>query len=394
MAFYPKRRLMSASQQPEVTLPWDLETPDIWQGTQQPPQSRKQSVHQQASRQPAGWSGSAPQPVSALSLETYSELQEALTKGTGSAQPVPPVERAFYKLNDLKQLLLIHGIASGSKGKQDLLDRMAGLQLLSAKHVPAGGAAAALSSQDAAVGSQAAAHQGGQGEASAPVLQPGVWHSKKRRPQDQILSMEPDVPPIAALSGTCEAAELDADLPGGSLVGRRVASVLLEDFEQDDPRGVVDVIRAGLHDGRVVEHIGHDHDPDVCSEGCTCPHNFYYVRMRVDESAKAGPAGRARLPATARRLDLKLDLHASRLCTSLQQLLTLDPTQLQDAWVLLQPRQVLLFGSAVCMEVLPGALDRFGHKFEERASKLHSNIGRKAVVLAQQTQAAGLKSKA
>ena len=42
--------------------------------------------------------------VSSLSLETYLQLRQALTKGGKAAQPVPAFEEAFYKPTDLKQV--------------------------------------------------------------------------------------------------------------------------------------------------------------------------------------------------------------------------------------------------------------------------------------------------
>ena len=42
--------------------------------------------------------------VSNLSLETYIDMQMALCKGSSEVQKVPLVERAMYKMNDLKQV--------------------------------------------------------------------------------------------------------------------------------------------------------------------------------------------------------------------------------------------------------------------------------------------------
>lgn len=42
--------------------------------------------------------------VSSLSLETYIDMQMALCKGSSEVQKVPLVERAMYKMNDLKQV--------------------------------------------------------------------------------------------------------------------------------------------------------------------------------------------------------------------------------------------------------------------------------------------------
>ncbi|BDA42231.1 hypothetical protein COCOBI_03-1180 [Coccomyxa sp. Obi] len=68
--------------------------------------------------------------LSMLSLEAYMDMHAALTKGSlPKIQKVSPVERAMYKMNDLKQVLLMHGLSAGSKNKQDLLDVMEGLTL-------------------------------------------------------------------------------------------------------------------------------------------------------------------------------------------------------------------------------------------------------------------------
>lgn len=42
--------------------------------------------------------------VSSLSLETYIDMQMALCKGSSEVQKAPLVERAMYKMNDLKQV--------------------------------------------------------------------------------------------------------------------------------------------------------------------------------------------------------------------------------------------------------------------------------------------------
>ncbi|CAL8468078.1 g7617 [Coccomyxa elongata] len=68
--------------------------------------------------------------LSTLSLEAYMDMHAALTKGSlPKVQKVSAVERAMYKMNDLKQVLLMHGLSAGSKNKQDLLDVMEGLTL-------------------------------------------------------------------------------------------------------------------------------------------------------------------------------------------------------------------------------------------------------------------------
>lgn len=42
--------------------------------------------------------------VASISLETYIQLHEALTKGKSHVQPVTPIEEHFFKVQDLKQV--------------------------------------------------------------------------------------------------------------------------------------------------------------------------------------------------------------------------------------------------------------------------------------------------
>ncbi len=39
-----------------------------------------------------------------LSMEAYLELHRLLAKGTATLQPISPLERNFYKVNDIKQV--------------------------------------------------------------------------------------------------------------------------------------------------------------------------------------------------------------------------------------------------------------------------------------------------
>lgn len=52
------------------------------------------------------FTGSKMATVSSLSLESYLQLRQALTKGQSAVKPVQQFEEAFYKPNDLKQVLV------------------------------------------------------------------------------------------------------------------------------------------------------------------------------------------------------------------------------------------------------------------------------------------------
>ena len=97
-------------------------------------------------------SGGGPNSLCAMSLENYMAIRKALTKGESCVQPVPAVERAMYRMTDLRQvphaaawssmqcalasrelacaatqMLLMHGLSTGAKTKQvqDRLSRHA-----------------------------------------------------------------------------------------------------------------------------------------------------------------------------------------------------------------------------------------------------------------------------
>lgn len=69
--------------------------------------------------------------VAGISAEAYLQLQSALTKHTGVVQPVTPIEEAFYKIGDLRQLLVLHGLgAGGTFNKSQLLAAIKGQKLI------------------------------------------------------------------------------------------------------------------------------------------------------------------------------------------------------------------------------------------------------------------------
>jgi hypothetical protein len=69
--------------------------------------------------------------VAGISAEAYLQLHNALTKHTGVVQPVTPIEEAFYKVGDLRQLLVLHGLgAGGTFNKSQLLAAIKGQKLI------------------------------------------------------------------------------------------------------------------------------------------------------------------------------------------------------------------------------------------------------------------------
>ncbi|GBF92087.1 hypothetical protein Rsub_04434 [Raphidocelis subcapitata] len=70
--------------------------------------------------------------VAALSLEAYLELHAALTAGSphGAARAVSAIEEPYFRLQDLRQLLLVHGLAAGKFARGDMLRAMVGCPLI------------------------------------------------------------------------------------------------------------------------------------------------------------------------------------------------------------------------------------------------------------------------
>jgi len=125
---------------------------------------------------------------------------------------------------------------------------------------------------------------------------------------------------------------------GSNLIGRKVALVMIEDFQQgsegtgniDDV--IIDTVTRGIHLGQVIEWIGNQHDSYACPVGCTQDHNFCYVRVTPTETtAPAHKRGR-------RRLDLEVDLREDYRLDTLEDLLLIGERELADAWVLVEPK--------------------------------------------------------
>ncbi|PRW33917.1 hypothetical protein C2E21_7441 [Chlorella sorokiniana] len=260
--------------------------------------------------------GAAPLPAVSctLSLDRYLEFFQLLTKGSGRVQPLSELERSVLKAADLKQVLLVNGLNASSKSKKEMLDRLPQLPLFSPLLLldpELDGSGPGLDSTGAAAAA-AAAHATDAGEGQQDGAAP-EWL-------------------VQGIASVAERSQGSRDaVDGRQLLGRRVAFVLLEEFEQDDPQGITDALEAGVQEGQVVEPVGVDHDED-CPPGCTQRHAFFYVRVRASRST--APAHRR----AGRRLDLVVDLQQALRQPELGCLLGLADEELQDAWVLLQPR--------------------------------------------------------
>lgn len=76
---------------------------------------------------------------------------------------------------------------------------------------------------------------------------------------------------------------------------------------------------------RVVEELGPQHQPDICSEDCTAQHRYFYIRLQPSVSSVSVKPGCTR----KRRLDLKVDLSHQHRVASFDQLLQLTHAQLE-----------------------------------------------------------------
>ncbi|GAQ88765.1 hypothetical protein KFL_004570070 [Klebsormidium nitens] len=131
-------------------------------------------------------------------------------------------------------------------------------------------------------------------------------------------------------AGTQPAGEKDV-LRGKGRIGRKVAGVLVEDYESPNKDGTRDVLSAGVHVGTIIRLAGAAHDADLCERNCLDTHDFYIVRFVCSESPRQRTKQRA-------CLDLKIDLHQRlRLLTWTDlRIMTLKHVRaLPDAWLLL-----------------------------------------------------------
>lgn len=70
------------------------------------------------------------QVVSGLSVESYLQLHKALTKQSDCVQSVTPIEECYYKMGDLRQLLVMHGFTASKFNKSELLASLKGQKLI------------------------------------------------------------------------------------------------------------------------------------------------------------------------------------------------------------------------------------------------------------------------
>lgn len=125
---------------------------------------------------------------------------------------------------------------------------------------------------------------------------------------------------------------------GSNLIGRKVALVMVKDFQQGGEgagksnihNSIVDTVARGVHLGQVIEWIGHQHDSSFCPVGCTQHHNFCYVRVTPTETTAPAPS--------RRRLDLEVDLREEYRLETLEDLLLVGERELADAWVMVKPK--------------------------------------------------------
>eukprot|EP00891_Asterochloris_glomerata_P005665 jgi/Astpho2/5665/Aster-x1306 len=339
--FVPRRKLVLADSQPlqHSDCPWDDELdsgqPQLqrqaralpMQGARlnQPsdlPAAQQQLTPQTVASTVTG-QAQGPLGLATISLETYQEAFSSLTRGTGSVQPVSMQEKALYKMSDLKQ---------------ELLDKMQGMQLfdpvlLPPKEVwmevlmPPGlsrgasscvtgaelqqlGWASATPALEAALASQGtflptlpkleSSHSdvtmpfteggsqppAGTDAAYLPGWQegPAALHkdSQGKECPNECCKQHPEMPQwlpeaCSKLSYRLRAAASSSSSVGG-YIGQQVAFVLLDDVIADSD-SIRDVLKAGLHVGRVRENIGAMHQKDLCEAECSQDHSFHCVRL-------------------------------------------------------------------------------------------------------------------
>lgn len=325
-----------------------------------------------------GWAPGGPAPPQAsLSLDRYVQLLKLLC---GGAHPVSgawvvrqlgELERGAVRIDDLKGILALNGRAVSGKSKQELLDRMRGLELR-ALTLGQGGRGGGSFHTDLDAGLRRALDWVGVGPgqaaavaadvsrqgfyscrplpgAPAALAPPRVQRTatsvttcatipahRPRAVADSPLAHPPPAwlaPAVRDLLRTCQGARDAAGVTGPTLVGRKVALVITEDFTQSGGGGE-DTLVAGVHLGQVVEWIGEEHDAEACPPNCSQRHAFCFVRVAPTRST-APAAARAR-----RRLDLAVDLREAFRVGELEDLLGMGQGEgLADAWVLVEPRE-------------------------------------------------------
>jgi hypothetical protein len=320
--------------------------------------------------------GPAPSQAS-LSLDRYMQLLKLLC---GGPQPVSgawvvrqlgELERGVLRMDDLKGVLALSGHSVTGRGKQEVLDRMRGLELR-APMLPQGDGGGGPFLEDLNEGLRRALDWVGVGPAQAGAVAADVsrqgFYSCRPLPEppaalaptriqraatsvttcmtsplpmpravvDSPLAHPPPpwlVSAVRELQRACQGAWDAAEVHGEDLVGRKVALVLTEDFVQGGSGGE-DTLVAGVHLGQVVEWIGDEHDADACPYDCSQRHAFCFVRVTPSHST-APPETRAR-----RRLDLAVDLREEFRVDELEDLLRMGGGEgLADAWVHVEPRE-------------------------------------------------------
>ncbi|WIA29006.1 hypothetical protein OEZ86_011523 [Tetradesmus obliquus] len=282
--------------------------------------------------------------VSGLSLEAYLQLHKALTKNSSTVQSQSVIEECYYKVQDLKQLLALHGMSSSKFNRSEVLQALKGKCIVNPTSIikphstqeepqPLAAAAAAepgsagssilLPFSQADLGSLGWAvdpgcaleqlHLGmpaGFQAAAAIVSQPATGQAPptatavadnvpSSAPMHQLrlfvaggaVASREKLPPSPAAGAAAAAAGSLSVVPGaagGPLLGRGIGFVLLEDMQVAGAKGATLTLPAGVYEGRAIKYLGSSCHPDVCDDGCSSDHQFYRARVMPPQLPQQG----------------------------------------------------------------------------------------------------------
>lgn len=87
-------------------------------------------------QQPLAAASAAPSavPLSSMSLDAYCHIHSLLTHGQATVQQLHGSQSHAVRAQDIKQVLFLHGHASGSRTKQEILEKMVGMQLVDLRY--------------------------------------------------------------------------------------------------------------------------------------------------------------------------------------------------------------------------------------------------------------------
>ncbi|WIA08934.1 hypothetical protein OEZ85_008351 [Tetradesmus obliquus] len=282
---------------------------------------------------------------SGLSLEAYLQLHKALTKHSSTVQSQSVIEECYYKVQDLKQLLALHGMSSSKFNRSEVLQALKGKYIVNPTSI-----ILPHSTQEAAQPPAAAAPAAEAGSAGSSILLPfsqadlgslGWAQLRLFVAGGPVASREKLPPPPAAGAAAAAAAGSLSVVPGaagGPLLGRGIGFVLLEDMQVAGAKGATLTLPAGVYEGRAIKYLGSSCHPDVCDDGCSANHQFYRARVMPPQLPQQGQPSlpgqaeaisQAHAAASGRPVLLILDLHARLRCSSFAQMLQLAAEQLQ-----------------------------------------------------------------